>query len=356
MLKTKQLLERAVVKRSWQKGLVPSRSAVTLTAISACVVGVPLIVYSYKCLMMVLFQSKLIYMPYLPLGARDPESWKETFKESQLHIKGWKFRPYLLKYESDLNSFSWLKHKVFRGVNLRGFLLENSSSVGSPEVNVIYFQGNAGNMYHRKDLFEGLLKQGDVLGIKLRVIAIHLRGYGDSSGSSSQKILEEDSKHILEEIRREYAGARTAIYGHSLGGAVAINLACVAAKHLDGLVLENTFTSIHDMVSSMYPAWLPYRYLARVFLKSPWDSLGSINRLQAPIHCPILLLASQKDDVVPHTMMQELYKALTLNQRSSIYGSPYWKSLSYGYHDYAYQQPGFWKAWQDFLKKIITPY
>lgn len=340
----------------WQRRIVPCRSVVTLKAISACLVGVPLMVYSYKCFMMVLFQSKLIYMSYLPLGARDPDTWKDAFhsyKEKETPAFGWTFRPFLIKYESDHNLLSWLRHNAFRSVSLQGFLLENGVAAGSPEVNVIYFQGNGGNMYHRKDLFEGLLKQGDAVGIKLRVVAMHLRGYGDSSGSSSQQRLEEDSRRVVAEIQQTFPAAKTIVYGHSLGGAVAVNLACTIPKALDGLILENTFTSIHAMVSSMYPAWLPYRYLARVFLRSPWDSLGAIQKLQVPLPCPILLLASKKDNVVPHSMMQDLHKALSLTQLDGHRAAGLsWKSFPYGFHDNAYQQPGFWKAWQDFIRAL----
>jgi len=38
------------------------------------------------------------------------------------------------------------------------------------------------------------------------------------------------------------------VFGRSLGGAVAVELAMNKGNHLRGVIIENTFTSIADMV------------------------------------------------------------------------------------------------------------
>jgi hypothetical protein len=43
------------------------------------------------------------------------------------------------------------------------------------------------------------------------------------------------------------------VYGISLGGAVAAQLAVSKSNSIKGLILENTFTSIGDMVDKLMP-------------------------------------------------------------------------------------------------------
>jgi alpha-beta hydrolase superfamily lysophospholipase len=55
------------------------------------------------------------------------------------------------------------------------------------------------------------------------------------------------------------------VYGRSLGGAVAINLASqqVYQNVIKGLILENTFTSISDMIDSVLPVLKYFKFLSR---------------------------------------------------------------------------------------------
>ena len=94
------------------------------------------------------------------------------------------------------------------------------------------------------------------------VFAIDYRGFGKSDGEMpSEATVYEDARVGWKWlIAREPDPARRYIYGHSLGGAVAIDLAAevsgdpVGAR---GLIVESTFTSLPELVSEMGYGWLP---------------------------------------------------------------------------------------------------
>lgn len=112
------------------------------------------------------------------------------------------------------------------------------------------------------------------------------------------------------------------IYGHSLGGAVAVKLlnhlstattqSSVELSNrlkprLKALILENTFTSVPDMVKALYPhRLLPYRYLGP-FVLDRYESLKSLKSLKADSRrwedlmgrLDILFLESEMDEIDP---------------------------------------------------------
>ena len=90
------------------------------------------------------------------------------------------------------------------------------------------------------------------------------------------------------------------IYGHSLGGAIAIELAS-HYRDMDAVIVESTFTSIRDMarVQAKAARWLP----VGAILNHRFDSIAKIGKLDAPI----LFLHGTADEVVPHRMSEALY-------------------------------------------------
>ncbi|KAG6833387.1 hypothetical protein H0H93_013268, partial [Arthromyces matolae] len=163
-----------------------------------------------------------------------------------------------------------------------------SKTVEAPNSNVVvlYLQGNAGNPLHRIPVFQSLLSFMPATGKPdITVISPAPRSYWTSRGRPSQRGILTDYTSALSYALNQYPRARIVLYGHSLGGAVALcllsqrNLSEVLGKdaeRVSGVILENPFASIPGMVEALYPQkWLPYRYL-KPFVWDRWDALGAL--------------------------------------------------------------------------------
>ncbi len=159
---------------------------------------------------------------------------------------------------------------------------------------VIFFHGNGGNIGHRLDylrMFHGL---------GLATLIIDYRGYGRSSGTPSEEGSYLDAaaawRHATQVLG--FAADHIALYGESLGGGVAAQLA--VDNHPGALILASTFTSVPDMGADIYPL-LPIRLLARI----RYDTLARLPHVASPV----LVIHSRNDDIIPFAHGQRLFEA-----------------------------------------------
>lgn len=135
------------------------------------------------------------------------------------------------------------------------------------------------------------------------VLAIDYRGFGQSSGElPSEATAYEDATVAWAWLKQKVpdAGQRY-LYGHSLGGAVAIDLAArLPAGDAAGLITESTFTSVPDVVSASQYGWIPVGFL----ISQRFASFEKIGKVQLPK----LFMHGTADNVIPHTMSDDLYK------------------------------------------------
>lgn len=132
------------------------------------------------------------------------------------------------------------------------------------------------------------------------VLAIDYRGFGRSDGDlPSEAQAYADAQAAWDHLRRrEPDPARRFVYGHSLGGAVAIELA--ARNHdVGGVIVESSFTSIRDMVDAL--GYTSFDGL----LTQHFDSLAKVPSVTAPI----LFVHGTSDRFVPPAMTEKLYAA-----------------------------------------------
>ncbi|MEE8577636.1 MAG: alpha/beta fold hydrolase, partial [candidate division Zixibacteria bacterium] len=131
------------------------------------------------------------------------------------------------------------------------WFIEAKSVDGNPQTPVVLFcHGNAGNMSHRVETAEMLVSLG------ASVLMFDYRGYGRSSGKPTEENCYGDARAAYDWLLAEksIAPETIIIFGRSLGGAVAVDL---ASKNVcKGLVVESSFSSIVDMGKMMFP-YLP---------------------------------------------------------------------------------------------------
>lgn len=139
--------------------------------------------------------------------------------------------------------------------------------------------------------------------VGFNVLAIDYRGFGKSTSRlPSEESAIEDTRRAFEELkRREPDAARRFVYGYSLGGALAIELA--AREHgIAGVIVEASFTSIPDLVRNSKWGWVPGM---TTLVTQDFDSLARV----AQVDEPLLFLHGKNDGVVPHQMSDRLAAA-----------------------------------------------
>ena len=178
------------------------------------------------------------------------------------------------------------------GVRLHSWWVRRREGGDDPVV--LFFHGNAGNLSHRAELAIELCER-----VPARVVLAGYRGYGRSEGSPSEDGLYRDARAAWEVLTGKHGvpPERIVIYGKSLGGAVAVDLA--AAVGPAGLIVESSFTSVPDMARRHYP------FVPRGVIRTRMDSLSKIGG----VRCPKLFVHSTGDEVVPFELGRRLYEA-----------------------------------------------
>jgi fermentation-respiration switch protein FrsA (DUF1100 family) len=146
------------------------------------------------------------------------------------------------------------------------------------------------------------------------VLAIDYRGFGQSQGQlPSEASVYEDARIAWARLKKLQPDPRKRlIYGHSLGGAVAVDLAAELGRDADkddepiqarGLIIESSFTNLADVAASVASTRtsLPVRWL----VSQKFDSIDKI----AEIHMPVLIVHGSADQFVDPRFSQQLFQA-----------------------------------------------
>ncbi|KDQ51254.1 hypothetical protein JAAARDRAFT_199285 [Jaapia argillacea MUCL 33604] len=320
--------------------------------------------------MLFIFQRKVIYMGYAPPGARNEQLGRDTPVPKRLHCEE-------IQVRSE-------KNVIVHGLLVR----QKGAETQLPSAVIVYFQGilptppfrffkfailnqfyafegNAGNPLHRLPVFASLICPSNQLSTSsppssTAVIAVAPRSYWKSTNRMpTQQSLIRDYTAVLSHTHKLFPTSPIIIYGHSLGAAIATCLLSSTTltpghhsldddgwkQNLKGVVLENPFTSVPDMVKALYPQkWLPYHYMGR-FVWDKWDAVGSLRQdyTAATPKYPagggngekeagyrgtvmesiirdrrVLVLVSEKDEVVPPEMGHQLSAAMATRYFGSL--------------------------------------
>eukprot|EP01083_Nonionella_stella_P081876 225781_1 len=337
--------------------------------------------------------------------------------------------PSYYKFDFD-DFFVTTKDKVL----IHCWLIRQANSTECPTL--ICFHGNAGNIGYRLPNAYYMFRE-----LHCNIIMVDYRGYGNSEGVPTEKGLSYDAESILAHLleRNDINLNKVFLFGRSLGGAVAIDLAwrcCMGTlmtldnekilindqkvdtndmnagtndstmnsstnalnpsddeltrlnnTHSDedkkimiaGLIIENTFTSILDMVFVIIDEFLKsrssnhnandvemdndhvggidfnaptktarlLRYL-RIFLKyfitNNWNSASKVNE----IVLPSLYLSGLNDELVPPKQMKQLFHVA---KQSSVL--PVMQTFKEGDHNSTWQRAGQ-QYWDDIVAFLTT--
>jgi len=230
------------------------------------------VIYILACLFILIWQRRLIFVPTKEIqttpadfGLTYKEVWIPASFEPKEHLHGW-----------------WIP--------------ATSKKTGV----LLYLHGNGENIGANVERAMKFHHLG------LDVLLIDYRGYGHSQGKfPKESQVYQDAQAAWDYLvkKQSISPQDIIVYGHSLGGAIAIDLA-VKNPSFRGLIVESTFTSMRDMVDhqGIY-GLLP----ADLLLTQKFNSKNKVQDL----NMPILLIHGTLDEVVPAYMSQVLFDIIT---------------------------------------------
>ena len=223
------------------------------------------------------------------------------------------------------------------GLLINAYFIPQPAPLSSQMHTVVLFHGNAGNIGHRLANAHGLYTQ-----VKCNVLLVEYRGYGRSQGYPSEQGLYLDSQAAMDYLieRRDIDSQKIVLFGRSLGGAVAIDLACNPQyrSNVAGVIVENTFTSIMDIGANLFA---PLQYAPSFLFKNKFQSLTKIETVQTPF----LFLSGLSDTLVAPSMMNTLYHLSPSEHK-------FMKQFPNGTHNTTWQCPGYYQAVSSFLMEL----
>ncbi len=132
------------------------------------------------------------------------------------------------------------------------------------------------------------------------VLGLDYRGFGRSSAAMpSETLMAEDARAAWDWLARTYPTSRRFVFGHSLGGAVAVQLAHAVSDEA-GLIVEGGFTSVADVFRSTRWGWLPITGL----ITQRFDAASRI----AHVGSPVLVVHAAEDTMIKPRLGRELYE------------------------------------------------
>lgn len=165
----------------------------------------------------------------------------------------------------------------------------NNKTQGS----ILYCHGNGANISY---LFDFALQLS--FDLHCNVLIFDYAGYGKSDGEPTAKGILDDGRAARDWLAKHDGISReqVIVYGQSLGGSVAVDLA--ANDGARGLIVESSFTSLGDMGRKLFPI-LPANYLLR-------ERLASVEKI-SKVNCPVFISHGKSDEVIPFAQGQRLF-------------------------------------------------
>jgi uncharacterized protein len=166
---------------------------------------------------------------------------------------------------------------------------------------LLYLHGTFRNLFQNSRKIEALRDAG------FAVLAVDYRGWGRSTPliPSQKTILQDAELAWAELVRREPRAAQRVIFGHSLGSAVAVELAShrKAGQDYGALILESAFTNFSETANEFGALAGLVAKIALAFSDERFDSREKISRVDAPL----LMLHGSADKTIPFVLGERLF-------------------------------------------------
>lgn len=232
------------------------------------------IAYIASCILLFILQTRFIFQP-TAIIQKTPDAFNIAYEEVWLPVKT----------------------RYGKIEKLHGWWIPGNSSPSHKKV-LLYLHGNGLNIGANINQSYRFRQLG------FSVLLIDYRGYGRSQGgfpNESQVYEDAETAYNYLVKQRQLLPSQILLYGHSMGGAVAIEL---AIKHPEaaGLIVQSSFTLMADMVDHYgFMRIFPVRLL----LTQRFNSIAKVQLLRMPV----LFVHGTADPFIPAIMSKKLYAA-----------------------------------------------
>lgn len=236
--------------------------------------------------------------------------------------------------------FEDVSYRALDGVRVRGWLIKQpgsgSESMLDAAPTLIYFHGRDKNASFRLKKAKGFYDA-----MACNILLVSYRGFGDSQArfpTENGMCLDAESAVDFLFSRRDTNNGDVWVFGESLGGAVAVHIADKFREQIRGLILENTFTSLLDMIDRTTPYFRPLKTLSR----NKWPTDVKIPRVQVPI----LFLSGLRDSFIPPSMMRKLYESAAASDYKELV------VFQEGTHNRTWMMKGYFESIARFVSRV----
>ena len=177
------------------------------------------------------------------------------------------------------------------GVKLHGWFVPHAEPIAT----LLMCHGNAGNVSDRYEWLEMLHQR-----VPVNLFMFDYCGFGRSEGEPTEEGCYRDAVAAFNWLRAQKSNPPIIVHGHSLGSAVAVDLAQRVPDQVAGLILESAFTNAADMARLMFGP-IPLHWLTSM----KWASDEKV----AAVTIPKLFIHGEHDSIIPLRLGKKLFEA-----------------------------------------------